>query len=266
MDRPEFETVRVEIEGDTLVAVLCRPQQRNAVGTQLLLDLIALADWLRQREDIHFVVLDHEGPVFSSGAHLGEMMKVLNQPDTMRAQLRRYQRLAQEMFAKISGVEQITFAAVRNSAYGAGVGVALPFDFRVMADDAVFNLPEASLGMFLAWGLTPRLVAAAGLSRAKEMIMFAQDWSAQQCFGVGMVDRVVTKEDVRPTIDQMIATLRNRSWNAIRMTKQMANAAAAAARMGDLAVPEVELVGETLAGGEVAQKLGEFLASKHKKS
>ncbi len=261
MNTPALETMRVELDAEVATATLCRPERLNAVAAQLLADLVSLADWLRERDDIHFLVLDHEGPVFSAGAHLGEVQAILADAEHMRVRLRANQRIAQEALAKLAAVEQISFAALRGSAYGAGVAIAMACDFRVMADDAVLNLPETRLGMFLTYAATPPLVASLGLARAKEMILFAEDWDAQRCLEAGAASRVVVKDQVRATIAAMIATLRARSWPALRMSKQVANASAPT-KFGEPGVTEVELAAEALAGGEVAARVDDFLRSR----
>lgn len=258
MSTPEFESIRIEVDADTVVATLCRPDRLNAVGAQLLDELAALARWLHQRDDVHFLILDHDGPVFSAGAHLREAHQTLSDPAHARARLRANQRAAQDMVAKLSSIDQISFAAVRGSAYGAGLGIAMTCDFRVMAESAVFSLPETKLGMFLTYGLTPSLVNTIGLARAKEMILFAEDWPASRCLEVGAADRVVPADQVRPTIERMIDTLRQRSWPALRTSKQVANAAAAA-RFGDVTMCEPELAAEALAAGDVRDRVGDFL-------
>jgi enoyl-CoA hydratase/carnithine racemase len=258
MSTPQLDTVRVNVDGDTVIATLCRPERLNAVAGQLLTDLVTLADWLRDRDDLHFLVLDHDGPVFSAGAHLGEIRDIVSDETSAPARLRANQRLAQDMMTKLSGLDQISFAALRGSAYGAGMAIAMTCDFRVMSDNAIVNLPETNLSMFLTYGSTPRLVKAVGLARAKEMILFAQDWTAEQCLAAGAVERVVPEEQVRPTINGMIEVLRQRDWSAIRVAKQVANAAAAV-QFGDMVMSEPELVAATLTGGDIAARLDSFL-------
>lgn len=258
MSTPTLDTIAIEVDDDTAVATLNRPERLNAVAAQLLADLVSLAEWLRDRDDIHFLVLDHEGPVFSAGAHLGEARETVADVANARARLRANQRLAQDMMAKMSGIDQISFAALRGSAYGAGMAIAMTCDFRVMANDAVVNLPETNLAMFLTYGSTPKLVKAVGLSAAKQMIMFAEDWSAQSCLAAGAVEKVVAKDQVRPAIDEMIQTLRQRDWTALRVAKQVANAAAAV-QFGDMIMTEPELVAGTLVGGDLERRLDLFL-------
>ncbi len=261
----ELETLRIEVGSDTVVATMCRPERLNAVGTQLLADLVSLAEWLRERDDLHFLILDHDGPVFSAGAHLGEVREYLSDRASAAAKVRANQRLAQDMMAKMSGIDQISFAAMRGSAYGAGMAIAMTCDFRVMAENAVVRLPETNLGMFLTYGSTPRLVKAIGLSRAKEMIFFALDWSAQKCLDVGAVERTVPKDEVRPTIESMIALLRERDWHALRVGKQIANAAAAV-QFGDMIMSEPELVAAPFTRDTISESLDAFLNRRAKPS
>lgn len=257
---PQLETILTEVDGDTLVATLHRPGRLNAVSSQLLVDLVSLAAWLRDHDEVHFLVLDHHGDVFSAGADLQDVKSLVG-ADNAPAVLRANQRLAQDMMAKMSGIDQISFAALRGSAYGAGVAIAMTCDFRVMADDAVLNLPETRLGMFLTYGSTPRLVHAVGLAAAKQMILFAEDWSAEQCLTAGAVQEVTPQAEVRVTIDRMIGVLRERDWDAIRVAKQVANAAQPM-QTGDMVMPEPELVARALSSGVVEGHLDAFLSRK----
>ncbi|TQN43072.1 enoyl-CoA hydratase/enoyl-CoA hydratase [Blastococcus colisei] len=255
---PELQTLHLEIEEDTLTAMINRPRRANAVNRQLLRDLISMADWLRDRSDVGYLVLAHQGDVFSAGADLQELHDELSDEENRRSKMRSLQHLAQEMMVKLEGLEQISFAAMSGSAYGAGLAIAMTSDFRVMAENAVANLPESRLGMFLTYGATPRLVGTVGLSRAKEMIMFAEDVSAQDCLEWGIAQRVVPRDEVLPAVRDMIARLRINDRTAIRIAKQMANASAAVA-FGDMVRAEPQLVGSTLGDGSVLTHLSAFL-------
>jgi len=257
-----FEAIRLSMKDDVARVTLCRPEIRNAVDSVLLKELIEATEILQGADNVHYVILDHEGPVFSAGAHLMEIRDYTAEKNLEKQKkgLRQYQSLAQEFVRRFGNIEQISFAALRDSAYGAGVGIAVPCDFRIMAERAVLNLPESGLGMFLAWGLTPALVHSIGLARSKEMIMLGEDWEATKCAGVGLADRVVERENVESEIQGMIARLRTRSWPAVRMCKRLANAAGALSSLGQLSMAEIELAGEALSGGEVGRRLDEFLA------
>ena len=254
MTLPTFETMSLSLDRDTLTAKLSRPEELNTVSTTMLQELVHLADFLRDRTDIHFLILGHEGKYFSAGAHLGLIREMVENTEVMR----KHQNVAHDMMKKMPEIEQISFAAIGGSIYGAGVAIAMTCDFRVMADHAVMNLPETKRGMFLTYGSTPRLVHTVGLARAKEMILFAEDYSAQQCLEAGAVQDVVPAAQVYEVIEAKIETLRQRSWRAIRIAKRIANAAVPP-DIGNMILPEPELVECTMLDDEMATLLDDFL-------
>jgi len=259
---PRFETLRLSLAGPTLTVWLSRPGCANAVNQQMLADLVGLADWLRDQPAVAFLILTHDGSVFAAGADLVELRAILDLDDALRRhRVRSMQVLAQEMMRKMENLRQVTFAALEGSAYGAGMAIAMATDFRILSDQAQFVLPETTLGMFLTYGCTPRLVAAAGLSRAKRMIMWAEPLTASQGLDWGLVDEVVIPGTAVATAQRMIDELERVDLHAIRLTKQMANAAAPAAT-GDLMVTEPDLVEAVLGDGGIAGRLDEFLNRK----
>lgn len=257
-DVPVLENISLAVEGDTATATLSRPSKANAVNRQMLRDLIHMSDWLAEQDDIHFLVLTHDGKVFAAGQDLGELHAELSDPAARRSNARSLQHLAQEMMRKLEGLQQIVFVGLRGSAYGAGMTIATTGDFRIMADTAVANLPEVRLGMFLTYGSLPRLVRTIGLSRAMEFVMFARDVTASELLSLGAVEDVVPEDDVVPLIRRRIDELRAMDIRALRLTKRVARAAAATA-FGDVLHAEPELVEGSIADGELLPRLEAFL-------
>lgn len=255
---PQFPTLLVEESGDTVRVRLNRPGKANAVNRQMLTDLIALCDWLEEREDVHFVVLTNEGKVFAAGQDLGELHAELSDEGARRRNARTLQHLAQEMMRRLENLEQITFVAMLGSAYGAGMAIALTGDFRVMAEQAVGNLPETRLGMFLTYGSMPRLVRMVGLARAKEFVMFAEDATAEELRELGVVQHVRPAEEVLPFVEERIARLREMDYRSLRLTKRVAHAAAPV-NLGDVLLTEPDLVEGALADGDLLPRLEGFL-------
>lgn len=254
MTLPKYENLSLSLDQDTLTVRLSRPETLNTVTTSLLKDLVDLASFLRDRTDIHFLILGHEGKYMSAGANLALIREMIANPELMRI----HQNVAHEMMSKLSSIEQISFAAIEGSAYGAGAAIAMTCDFRIMADNAVMNLPETKRGMFLTYGVTPRLVHTVGLAKAKELIMFAEDCSAQLCLEAGLVQHVVSPGQVYDVIHQRIETLRKMSWRSVRIAKRIANAAIPA-EIGNMIMTEPELVECTMYDNEMAERLDDFL-------
>ncbi|MEZ5715582.1 MAG: enoyl-CoA hydratase/isomerase family protein [Paracoccaceae bacterium] len=255
MSLPEYETLALSETDDTITATLCRPDAFNTVSTTLLQDLVDLAGYLRRRSDIHFLILDHQGKYFSAGADLGLIREMVADLEVMRL----HQNVAHQMMAQLSAIEQVSYAAIRGSAYGAGVAIAMTCDFRVMADHAVLNLPETKRGMFLTYGSTPKLVHTVGLARAKEMIFYAEDYDAASCLAAGVVQHVEPADKVLARIEERISVLRKRNWRSIRIAKRIANAAIPD-QVGNMIMPEPELVEGIMRDEDMAARLDAFLS------
>ncbi|GAA1326743.1 enoyl-CoA hydratase/isomerase family protein [Leucobacter albus] len=258
---PDYETLALEIEGDLLTATLARPTRANAISQQTLRDLIALADWLSGNAAIRFVIITSTGPIFAAGQDLREARGELADRASAGASVRALQRLAQEAMHKLEGLEQISFAVLQGSAYGAGVAIALTADFRIMAADAVLNLPETNIGMFLTYGAIPRLVGVMGASAAKEFVMFARDMTASDALRHGLVNTVAPREDVLETAYAQVSELRQKDFRSLRITKRIAQAAAAV-NVGDILVSEPELSEGALSDGTTLKLVDRFLASR----
>jgi enoyl-CoA hydratase/carnithine racemase len=64
----------------------------------------------------------------------------------------------------------------------------------VATDDAVFGLPEVTVGIVPGGGGTQLLARRVGLGRAKELIFTGKRISGEEAFGIGLVQRVVQRE------------------------------------------------------------------------
>jgi enoyl-CoA hydratase len=96
----------------------------------------------------------------------------------------------------LAAVPRATIAAVNGYALGGGLELALACDFRVCAEDARFGLPEVLLGVIPGGGGTQRLPRLIGASRAKEMIMTGRQVRAEEALDIGLVNRIVARDEV----------------------------------------------------------------------
>lgn len=259
-----YETLKLVQENDVLTVTLHGENQIISVSNKMIRELIKLADWLREDRTVKYVVFTNEGKFFSVGADLNELNGTLDEEEMTRAEnIRRLQILGQEMMSKLENLEQISIAAIKGSAYGAGVAIALTTDFRFMTDSSVFNLPETNVGLFLTWGCTARLVKSVGALKAKELIMLCEDVSAEECYQAGLINKVVSANDMEDEVRQLIEKLRTKGEHSIRMTKKLVNASVAV-NFGDIFINEPELVQKVVNSGETKEKVQQFVDSRKK--
>lgn len=173
MDKP---TLHSELRaGGVLVLTLDRPERLNAIDATLARALLAALQAAGSDAAVRAVLLRGAGRAFCAGRDTGAPP---GEDDLVQVQA-----VAQALVR----LPQPVVAAVQGWAVGAGLEWMLDADIVVAAEDARFKLPEASLGVFVTGGLTATLAAAAGLPRARALMLLGEPFTAQQAHAWGLV-------------------------------------------------------------------------------
>jgi len=190
--------VELRQDGPLLYVELNRPDKRNAINLELLEQLAAAVASADQIPEARAVIVSGKGKLFSAGIDL--MMLASGRANAGELHFARWlRREAETMQHHLHIIEQTevpVIGAIHGGAYGLGVEIACAFDFRVLADNAVLNLPEARLGLIADVGGTTRLTKLIGPSRTKDMLMTARDIYADEALMWGLVNRVVPEEQL----------------------------------------------------------------------
>ena len=182
-----YQTLAVEQQGEHILLVrLNRPQVLNALNTQMGKDQHDL--WTRLTAEpgaLRCAVLTGAGDrAFCAGADLKERDGMTE--TVWRAQHEIFERA----FMALMELPLPIIAAVNGHAFGGGLEMALCCDFIYAARSARMALSETRLGLMPGGAGTQNLPRAAGERRAKELIMTAQAFDAQQGYEWGIVNRV----------------------------------------------------------------------------
>lgn len=179
-------TVAVRTVGHGIgIVELNRPDLLNAINMGLYTDLQRTFADLEDDPTTCVLVLTGRGRAFSVGADLKERK-------TMRpTDVRRRRELAPRVFGAIAHCRKPVIAAVAGYALGGGCELALACDLIVAERDAVFGLPETTLGVIPGGGATQRLPRLVGIQRAKELILTGRRFSSEEAERFGMLSRVV---------------------------------------------------------------------------
>src|SRR5918992_2685261 len=187
MSFPAYQTLALEQRDEHILLVtLNRPQVLNALNTQMGKDKLDL--WTRLTAEagtLRCVVLTGAGErAFCAGADLKER-------DGMSETVWRAQHeIFERAFMALMELPLPVIAAVNGHAYGGGFEMALACDFIYAAKSARCALSETRLGLMPGGAGTQNLGRAAGERRAKELVMTAQPFDAQQGYEWGIVNRV----------------------------------------------------------------------------
>ncbi len=216
-----FEHIAVAIDDTVATVRLARADRRNALSRALMGELTAAARALRDRTDVHAVIVTGAAEFFSAGADLKEPA-----PEGTLLERRQAMRAGPDLCAAWEALEQVTIAAIEGYCIGGAVALALACDFRIMGEGGHLRLPEIPLGINMSWQTLPRLAALVGPARAKRFTIFGEALGAPDAEHWGMIDQCVpdgTAEDAARVWARAAAAL---PPLPVRMAKQAIQQAA----------------------------------------
>jgi enoyl-CoA hydratase len=186
-----YETLEYTCQDGVALVRLNRPQKLNAVNPTMVRELRAVADAVREDEDVRVLVFTGNGRAFSAGADISQLVEMAGPPDFLR-----FIEAIQTTYNAIEDLDRPTIAAINGLAYGGGCELALACDLRIVAEDATIGVPEILIGVLPGAGGTQRLAKMLPSAIAKQMIYFGEPLAAAQAAQHGLVNLTVPKEEV----------------------------------------------------------------------
>lgn len=214
MTQPELI---LEREGGVALLTLNRPDARNALSPQLLLDLCAAFRELQCDDTIRAVVLTGAGSAFCAGLDLKAMA---DNPAGMAV----YDIHGRhDICAAMAGFDRPIIVGVNGVAATGGFELALMGDILIASSTARFADTHARVGLAPGWGLSQKLARIIGHSRAREAHFTGNFISAAQADAWGLVSRVVDPDEL---LDECRAVARDVAScvpETVRVYKHMVN-------------------------------------------
>lgn len=115
------------------------------------------------------------------------------------------------VFDVIANGNKPVIAAVNGFALGGGLELAMACHIRIASDNAKMGLPEVTLGLIPGYGGTQRLTQLVGRGKALEMIMTADMVTATDALALGLVNHVVTQEELLPKAEEILNKILTRA-------------------------------------------------------
>lgn len=190
--------VETGIEGRVATIRLNNPSKRNALSLETLRELKLAFESLES--NVGVVVLEAEGPVFSAGHDLGEMIE---RPDEFYSELF---SACTEMMLAVQTIPQPVIAKVRGAATAAGCQLVASCDLAVAADDAWFATPGVKIGLFCSTPMVP-VSKAVGRKRAMQMLLTGDPVPAPTAVEWGLINAAVPEADLDDAVDEYVAKI-----------------------------------------------------------
>jgi len=216
----EFENLIYEKKENVVCITMNRPRNLNALNSITLQELHQALKQANLDAEVKVIILTGAGQKsFVAGADIKEFVK-FNKIEGQQLSEKGHQLV----FDFIENLETPVIAAINGFALGGGLELAMSCHIRVASANAMFGLPEVSLGLIPGYGGTQRLPQLIGKGRAMEMILTGEMINADKALVYGLVSRVVPQEDIMNLAVSLALTISKNSPNAIGVAINAINA------------------------------------------
>jgi enoyl-CoA hydratase len=213
-----YETLLVEIIGNTALIRLNRPEALNALNRTLMQEFGEALLAADANSAVRCIVLTGSDKAFAAGADIKEMA------DKSFADMFRQNTFAADV-AIIDATRKPIIAAVAGFALGGGCELAMMCDFILAADTAKFGQPEINLGVIAGLGGTQRLTRLVGKSKSMEMHLTGRMMDATEAERAGLVSRVIPAADLLEEALKTAEKIAAKSQIAVMAAKESVNRA-----------------------------------------
>ena len=221
--KPQFvimDNIVVKQSGHIREVTINRAEKLNALNSELIKDLSTELQKADGDKETRVVILTGAGEkAFVAGADISEFA---NYNEIEGRELS--QKGQDLLFTAVEQMKTPVIAAVNGFALGGGLELAMSCHMRLASDNARLGLPEVSLGVIPGYGGTQRLAQLVGKGKALEMITSAQMIDAQEAYRLGLVNKVVSQEELMDECRKLAGKIAANSPSAISLAIRAVNA------------------------------------------
>ena len=215
-----------------------RPEKKNALSPELLLELhLALKEWGEKDEIRAVVITGGKGHPFSSGFDIAaiptdlkpQMADIVTEHNTLELCLN-----------SIRDFPYPTIAMIDGHVYGGGLNLAMCCDIRVGTDDISASMPPAKLGLVYHPNGIRQFIEVIGIARTRELFFTARIYRGDEVKKMGLVDYQVPSSELEKTTYSFAAEIAANAPLSVKGTKRIINIIANSPVINDNDIGEVE--------------------------
>jgi 2-(1,2-epoxy-1,2-dihydrophenyl)acetyl-CoA isomerase len=227
------DTIQYAVEGAVATITLNRPDALNALTDEMKVGLRQAITAAGADDAVRAVLLTGQGRAFCVGQDLREHADKLQRGEEALATVTEHYN---PLVTAIVELPKPVVAAVNGAAAGAGASLAFACDFRIATDSTSFMLAFARIGLGPDTGASWTLQRLVGYGRAAAMLMLAEPVKAAQALEMGLINAVVTADELLPAARELTGRLAAGPTVAYAETKRALYAAASSDLATALAV------------------------------
>ncbi len=207
----DYNNILFELKENIAYVTINRPKQLNALNKATIEELNHALTVVEDDPNAKVVILTGSGEkAFVAGADIKEFAEFsVEEGKLLSAEGH------QKLFNLVENLSKPVIAAVNGFALGGGLELAMSAHIRIASEHAKLGLPEVSLGVIPGYGGTQRLTQLVGKGKAFEMITTAGMIGAEEAEKWGLVNNVVSAEELLATCEKMANKIMKNSPKAI---------------------------------------------------
>lgn len=215
-----LNSLKYEVIDKTGIIKINRPKALNAFNIDVLNEFNNLLDEIDNDNSVKVIIVTGEGEkTFCAGADLAGIK------NSTKEEFKQFIEKGQMLMRRIETMKIPIIAAINGFALGGGLELALACDIRIASENAKMGTPEVGIGLIPGWGATQRLPKVIGLGRAKELILTGVHITAKDAESLGLVNKVVTPEELINTANKMAQKIAGNAPVAVKLAKSTINVA-----------------------------------------
>ncbi len=245
-----MEHIHTELQNGVLHLILNRPEKKNALTSAMYSSLVEAMQRADSDDSIRVLVLRGNGDSFTAGNDIEDFVQKPWQGQSVPP--------AEQFIRAVAFARKPVIAAAHGLAVGIGTTILLHCDLVYAASETKFMMPFVNLGIIPEAGSTLLLPSLIGHQRAAELMLLAEPFSAQRAYELGIVNRVVSGDQLLSTVNAAAQTLAEKPAGAVQTAKQMMKQHLRA-DLDRVIREEVLAVGAQLESPEADEALSAFL-------
>lgn len=205
-----FQNILVKTENGVCIITVNRPDKLNALNKLTIQEIGQAVNQVQNEVQVRAIIITGSGTKgFVAGADIAELTGLTVEQGKILA------KAGQDVFNSIENSVKPVIAAVNGFALGGGCELAMACHLRIASDNAKFGQPEVTLGLIAGYGGTQRLIQYIGKTKAVELHLTGDMITAEQALQLGLVNYVVTQEQLIPKCMEIIEKIKSKSPKAI---------------------------------------------------
>lgn len=229
MNLPKTETILLSKSGIALFITLNRPESRNAMSLQMVNELMAVFEIIKDDTSVRAVVLRGAGGHFCAGgdikdmgaAHVALAAQKKKHNSDVSDPFYQLNRQFGRLITAVNSAPHVVIAVLEGAVLGGGFGLACVSDIAIASAAAKFGLPESGLGIPPAQ-IAPFVVARIGLTQARRLALLGVRFDGNEAKNLGIVHYACADSDaIDKQLNEVLSQVNRCAPLANRMTKEI---------------------------------------------